>query len=238
MAAILPDPEAGVAFYTELFGWRADPMDIGGFTAAMWRLPGFEGGEPGQPVPSDVVGVMLLLPGDQGPDGPPPHWGVDFWVTDADAATTRATDLGASVLAPPFDTPVGRSALVAHPQGATFSLSTVPTPALAPLAAAPLALGGLHLPLPLPGPLPLGDLLLLIVLDPAHRSLLLVTPGVRFLFAHPPPPCRHHIPVTGSKSPHALSGCPHGLGQGGGVRVVAGNAVGQEVDELVRVGGR
>ena len=129
VAAILPDPEAGVAFYTELFGWRADPMDIGGFTAAMWRLPGFEGGEPGQPVPSDVVGVMLLLPGDQGPDGPPPHWGVDFWVTDADAATTRATDLGASVLAPPFDTPVGRSALVADPQGVTFSLSTVPTPA-------------------------------------------------------------------------------------------------------------
>ena len=142
-----------MAFYTELFGWRADPMDIGGFTAAMWRLPGFEGGEPGQPVPSDVVGVMLLLPGDQGPD----------------AATTRATDLG-----------------------------------LAPLAAAPLALGGLHLPLPLPGPLPLGDLLLLIVLDPAHRSLLLVTPGVRFLFAHPPPPCRHHIPVRGSKSPRTV----------------------------------
>jgi hypothetical protein len=167
VAAVLPASEAGVAFYTELFGWRADPMDIGGFTAAMWRLPGFEGGEPGQPVPSDVVGVMLLLPGDQGPDGPPPHWGVDFWVTDA--ATTRATDLG-----------------------------------LAPLAAAPLALGGLHLPLPLPGPLPLGDLLLLIVLDPAHRSLLLVTPGVRFLFAHPPPPCRHHNPVTGSRSPRTV----------------------------------
>jgi hypothetical protein len=42
-------------------------MVLGGMEASMWRLPGFRGGEPGQPVPGDVVAVMLLQPGGQAP---------------------------------------------------------------------------------------------------------------------------------------------------------------------------
>lgn len=118
-----PDPERATAFYGSLFGWQADAMDFDGFTATMWRLPGFKGGEPGQPVPADVVGVML--PQDSG--DPPPHWSIDFWVTDADTTTTKATTLGAKVLVPPFDSPTGRTGILADPQGATFSLSTAPT---------------------------------------------------------------------------------------------------------------
>jgi uncharacterized protein len=121
------DPEGARAFYGSLFGWEGDTMDLGELTATMWRLPGFEGGEPGQPVPADVVGVMLDQPGDQGPDRPPPHWSVDFWVADADAAASKAADLGAKVLVPPFDSPAGRTGFLADPQGATFSLSTAPT---------------------------------------------------------------------------------------------------------------
>jgi uncharacterized protein len=118
-----PDPDSAAAFYGSLFGWQADAMDFGGFTATMWRLPGFKGGEPGQPVPADVVGVMLP----QDPGDPPPHWSIDFWVTDADTTTTKATNLGAKLLVPPFDSPTGRTGILADPQGATFSLSTAPT---------------------------------------------------------------------------------------------------------------
>jgi uncharacterized protein len=80
-------------------------MDFGGMTAAVWRLPGYQGGEPGQPVPADVVGVMLPQVGDRGPDDPPPSWSVDFWVPDPDATAARVRTLGASVLVLPFDTP-------------------------------------------------------------------------------------------------------------------------------------
>jgi len=124
-----PDPEGARAFYGLLFGWEADAMDFGGMTAAMWRLPGYQGGEPGQPVPADVVGVMLPQAGDQGPEDPPPSWSADFWVPDPDATAARATALGASVLVPPLDTPVGRTGVLADPQGATFSISEAPTPA-------------------------------------------------------------------------------------------------------------
>jgi predicted enzyme related to lactoylglutathione lyase len=120
------DPEGAGAFYGSLFGWEADPMDFGGLPVAMWRLPGFVGGEPGQPVPTDVVAAMIPQDPGQPPGAPPPHWSVDFWVADADATTSHATDLGAKVLAPPFDTPVGRTAVLADPQGAAFSVSTAP----------------------------------------------------------------------------------------------------------------
>ena len=118
-----PDPDSATARSGACLGWQADVMDFDGFTATMWRLPGFKGGEPGQPVPADVVGVMLP----QDPGDPPPHWSVDFWVTDADTTTTKATTLGAKVLVPPFDSPTGRTGILADPQGATFSLSTAPT---------------------------------------------------------------------------------------------------------------
>ena len=119
------DPEGAMAFYGSLFGWEADPLDLGGMAAMLWRLPGFEGGEPGQPVPADVVGVMLPQDG-QAADGPPPRWSVDFWVTDPDATAARATGLGGSVLTPPSDSLVGRSGVLADPQGASFTISQSP----------------------------------------------------------------------------------------------------------------
>jgi uncharacterized protein len=129
MSALLTvDPEGAEGFYGSLFGWQADPMDLGGMQAAMWRLPGYQGGEPGQPVPADVVGVMLPQAGGQASGAPPPNWSVDFWVADADATAARAADLGGKVLAPPTDTPAGRGGLLADPQGAVFSVSRSPVP--------------------------------------------------------------------------------------------------------------
>ena len=53
----------------------------------------------------------------------PAHWNVNFRVSDADAIAARAAELGGSVLAEPFDTPGFRNAVIADPQGATFSIS-------------------------------------------------------------------------------------------------------------------
>ena len=43
---------------------------------------------------------------------------------------TKAAELGGSVLVPQFDTPVGRMAVIADPQGAVFSIiQQAPQPA-------------------------------------------------------------------------------------------------------------
>ena len=76
------------------------------------------GGEPEQPVPADVIATSV-------PSEGPPRWDVDFWVDDADAIAARAAELGGTAIVPPFDMPIGRRAVLADPQGATFSISRV-----------------------------------------------------------------------------------------------------------------
>lgn len=55
----------------------------------------------------------------------PPHWNVNLRVDDVDAFAGRAADLGGTVLMPPMDTSGFRSAILADPRGATFSVSHV-----------------------------------------------------------------------------------------------------------------
>ena len=116
-ALATPDLEGAKAFYGAVFGWETDTFAVGDIEATLWRLPGFEGGEPEQPVPADVVAVAV--PGDE------PRWDVDLWVADPDATAAKADELGGSVLMPPTDTPMGRRAILADPQGGTFSISRV-----------------------------------------------------------------------------------------------------------------
>jgi predicted enzyme related to lactoylglutathione lyase len=72
-----------------------------------------------------VVGSIVPIADDQ-PDTPP-HWSVTFAVADADATAAKATELGGTVIVPPFDAPWStptytiRITVVADPQGATFS---------------------------------------------------------------------------------------------------------------------
>jgi hypothetical protein len=106
-----PDREGAKAFYGAVFGWTTSEFG----PATMFHLPGFVGGEPQQPVARDVVAVMV--PGEQA------AWNVDFWVDDVDAAAERAKSLGGAVLSPPFDTPIGRNAVLADPAGAVLSVS-------------------------------------------------------------------------------------------------------------------
>jgi hypothetical protein len=114
-----PDPDESRRFYGALFGWEAEPFQAGDVEVMLWRLPGFVGGEPQQPVPRDVVAAMAPT----GRDGPPPQWSVDFWVQDADGTAENAAALGGSVVLPPHDIPGFRRAVLADPHGATFSVS-------------------------------------------------------------------------------------------------------------------
>jgi hypothetical protein len=54
--------------------------------------------------------------------GVPSHWHVYFGTDDADATAAKAVELGGSIVVPPFDTPVGRIAVLSDPQGAMFSV--------------------------------------------------------------------------------------------------------------------
>src|SRR4029453_17035423 len=105
-----PDPEGAKAFYGAVFGWEADASADG---ITLWRLPGYVGGEPEQPVPRDVVAVMT-------PTDDQPTWMLDFWVHDADATAAEARELGGTVVAAPFDAPPFRHKVLADLEGASF----------------------------------------------------------------------------------------------------------------------
>jgi predicted enzyme related to lactoylglutathione lyase len=131
------DVEGSKRFYGAVFGWGTLTFDAGRGELTMWRLPGYVGGVPGQPVPRDVVAVMAPITGEGFPgDGravPHPlqvramedvasHWSVNFWVPDADAVAAKAAELGGRVVVPPYDAPGFRAAVVADPQGAVLTV--------------------------------------------------------------------------------------------------------------------
>jgi predicted enzyme related to lactoylglutathione lyase len=103
-------------FYSDMFGWETDEFAPG---ISLFRLPGYVGGEPAQPVPRDVIAVMAK-------DDGPARWSVDFWVPDADELAARVPELGGSVVVAPFDSIPTRQAVVADPFGAVFSVTTAP----------------------------------------------------------------------------------------------------------------
>lgn len=117
------DPRSAASFYRSMFGWETESFSFGDMDAVLFRLPGFVGGEPDQPVARDVVATMMPLePGDAG-ESTESQWGLDFWIADADAAAASAERLGGSVIAPPHDNPAFRAAVLADPNGAAFSVS-------------------------------------------------------------------------------------------------------------------
>jgi uncharacterized protein len=118
-----PDRAAATAFYGELFGWETATFAFGEAEIHLWRLPGYEGGEPQQPVPVDVVAVMISAAGEE-----PAQWGVNFWVADTEATAMTTAELGGTVIAEPFETPVSRDAVLGDPQGAVFSVSQIRRP--------------------------------------------------------------------------------------------------------------
>jgi predicted enzyme related to lactoylglutathione lyase len=114
------DPEAAAAFYGAVFGWTTEEFEMGDAKATMFRLPGYVGGEPEQPVSREVVATMMR--------GEHAGWTVDFWVSDVDEAVRAAEDHGGTTLAGPFDLPIGRNAVLADPAGVPFSVTRIATP--------------------------------------------------------------------------------------------------------------
>ena len=126
------DVAGAKSFYGSVFGWETLVLD-GGFE--LWTLPGYgdylEHGDPdvrkrvaelgGATGFEDVVASISSFADDE-PDVPA-HWGVTFAVDDADAISTKASELGGTVIVPPFDAPWVRMTVVADPQGATFVAS-------------------------------------------------------------------------------------------------------------------
>ena len=104
-----PDPKRAGDFYSGLFGWHIDAGEndksgylhikngeqfIGGVPPAAHRQPGI-----------------------------PPHWLAYFQVDDVDATVGKAKQMGAKVYLEPMSMEgVGRFAVIADPQGATFAV--------------------------------------------------------------------------------------------------------------------
>lgn len=99
------DGEAAKAFYTAVFGWTYDDRPVGPeMVYSMAQLDGRS--------------AAALFTSEQ-----PPHWNCYVTVDDVDAAAARAGELGATIVAEPFDVmTAGRSAMFTDPAGATLCL--------------------------------------------------------------------------------------------------------------------
>lgn len=105
------DTGAAAAFYADLLGWQAVPMEIPGFPPYTAFMLGDQ----------QWVGGMLAIQPQMGPI--PPHWLQYFAAADLDGAHGRALELGARSMVPPTDIPGhGRFCIVRDPQGAVFGL--------------------------------------------------------------------------------------------------------------------
>ena len=102
------DVEGAKAFYAAALGWDEE-------TGQMEGGPVYTSFKVGDRY---VAGMMEKTPEMEFPN----YWGVYFAVDDVDAAAARVSELGGSLMGEVFDTPVGRMALAADPQGATFSI--------------------------------------------------------------------------------------------------------------------
>jgi predicted enzyme related to lactoylglutathione lyase len=104
------DQAAAKEFYSGLFGWEAEDALVGdGIYYSMMKLDGHS------------VAAISPQPQQQRDAGVPPMWNSYVTVESADAAASKAAELGASVHAPAFDVmDAGRMAVIQDPQGAFF----------------------------------------------------------------------------------------------------------------------
>jgi len=109
---ITDNPDA-VGFYEQVLGVTTSTADMGENKYTMFEVGGQQ---VGGTMPPQMAGV-------------PNHWHVYFAVADADATVAKIKQLGGSVVVEPFDTPIGKMAVVADPQGAVFSLFQAQPPA-------------------------------------------------------------------------------------------------------------
>lgn len=103
------DPKAAIAFYTEVIGWKTQPFGDSGYT--MWVSS------------QGPLGGTMKFPPEAEKAETSPLWMGHVQVDDVDETAARAKKLGGKVYKEPTDIPeVGRFAVIADPQGATFSI--------------------------------------------------------------------------------------------------------------------
>ena len=106
------DQQAAKNFYTSLFGWSVDDSPIGPDQVySIFKINGRD------------VGAAYTQQPDQAAQGVPPNWMAYVSVADADATANRASSLGGTIVAPPFDVMEhGRMAVLQDPTGAMISI--------------------------------------------------------------------------------------------------------------------
>lgn len=106
------DQNAAKDFYSSLFRWIPIDNPMGpGQVYTMFTLDG-----------RNAAAAYTIRP-EQRAQGVPPHWMLYIAVESADETAKRAQELGAAILAPPFDVfDFGRMAVIQDPTGAVFSI--------------------------------------------------------------------------------------------------------------------
>jgi predicted enzyme related to lactoylglutathione lyase len=105
------DVAAAKAFYANVVGWSTQDMAMPGMTYTILQTGDTQ------------VGGMMTLPKEASDAGMKPCWTSYIAVDDVDGAAAKLQGLGGKVFAAPTDIPdVGRFAVVADPQGASFNL--------------------------------------------------------------------------------------------------------------------
>jgi uncharacterized protein len=109
---VTSDAAGAISFYTKLVGWEIETWP-GEVPYHMWVAN------------KTAIGGVVALPAGADKSGTGPHWFAHITTPNADDAVATATRLGGKVLTPAKDIPtVGRYAILADPQGASFSAYT------------------------------------------------------------------------------------------------------------------
>lgn len=105
---VVQEPLAVGKFYSSVFGHKAEALDAPDSGRVTLHLDG-------EPV-AGVRGAVRHSP------EPGPHWRTYFAVEDVGATAMRVQELGGTLVEDPHDSPWGRTATVADPEGVPFSV--------------------------------------------------------------------------------------------------------------------
>ena len=105
------DIDDAARFYGEVVGWTQAPSAAAGVDYREWSIEG------------EMVGGSMVIPAEAAAHGMRPGWLGYIAVADLDASLAALTSAGGAVHMPPTEVAdVGRFAMVADPQGASFYL--------------------------------------------------------------------------------------------------------------------
>ena len=105
----LRNVDAGIAFYTAVFGWEVAAVDAPGGGAGYWMFK----------KDGATIAGMAAIGDEMAAQGMQPMWSAYIGVDDVDPIAVSAAELGAIVLVPPMDiNDAGRMVYIRDPQGA------------------------------------------------------------------------------------------------------------------------